>query len=196
MSDGAPWRAALAGRLSYVAHWMARHTVVWRAMSDGAAVCPGDIVCCTCAQVLWRRAHDPRRPGTFDRAQPPDHWGGTRVGGAAKHRRAVDTTRHTPGEHQDALMDALTRALRLAEGLPPGKPEDDVRRSFCEFIEAMEAGAARDVRIGRVLRSITRLQKAQAKRDRRLEQVDSADTERFASIVRSEVLPLLAESGF
>jgi hypothetical protein len=138
MSDGAPWRAALAVRLSYVAHWIV---------------------------------------------------------GAAEDRPAVKTIRHTPGEHQNALMDALTRALRLAERLPPGKPEDDVRRSFCEFIEAMEAGATRDVRIGRVLRSIARLQKAQAKRDRRLEQADCADTKRFASIVQTEVLPLLAKSG-
>ena len=92
-------------------------------------------------------------------------------------------------------MDALTRALRLAEGLPPGKPEDEVRRSLCEFIEAMEAGAARDVRIERILRSIARLQKAQTKRDGRLERTASADIERFANIVRCEVLPLLAQSG-
>jgi hypothetical protein len=192
MNAGVPWRAALVGRLAYVTHRMARHAVLWRSAADARVNCPGDIVCCTCNQVLWCRAHDPWRPSAPDSAHPgPDHWVRYHTDGDGAAPLPLDPirARRLLGARQDALMEALTRGLELVERLPAGRREDEVRRSFCELIEALDAGTARDARIARLLSWVGLLRQARAGQDTR---AAAADVERFASVVRAEVLPLLA----
>ena len=93
---------------------------------------------------------------------------------------------------QDALLDALTRAHRLAEQLPHGKAEDEVRRSIGALIEATERGAARDVRVRRVLDSVNALRARISTRGFVESRHDAVAV--FESVVRGEVLPLLGPS--
>lgn len=53
------WWLALTARLDAVVCWLRGHDVRWRVNAD--YMCPGDIVCETCAESIWCRALDPWR---------------------------------------------------------------------------------------------------------------------------------------
>ncbi len=46
-------------RFNAVFHWIRGHEVYWYVSED--ELCPGDIVCETCNQIIWCRSHDPWR---------------------------------------------------------------------------------------------------------------------------------------
>ena len=130
------WHAALAGRFAYVTHRFRGHLTIWKRSRADRSPCPGDVVCETCNQVLWCRAHDPwRRIGTD---VPPDHWGATR--GA---------------ERPPTLFDHLQQVLRLAGEWPSGRSGDAIRRAACELTEASSLGQ-RHVHRQRMLKIVTR----------------------------------------
>ena len=131
------WWAAVAGRLAFVTHSVSGHAVTWMMPSETPAVCPGDIVCHECGQVLWCRAHDPWRGSMVEAA--PDHWG----------RRAA--------EPRASLFDSLQRVLRLAEACPSGPSGDAIRRAACELVEADSSSARTACRL-RLLRCVVRVQ--------------------------------------
>lgn len=131
--------AALAGRLAFLTHRASGHAVTWKTSSRKPWICPGDIVCHECGQVLWCRAHDPWRKSSDE--APPDHWGGTR----AKER---------PG----TLFDSLQHVLRLAEACPSGVSGDEIRRAACELVEA-DSSRQRTARRRRMLKYVVRVQR-------------------------------------
>lgn len=138
------WLAALAGRLAFLIHRLGGHAVTWKAWSQNACVCPGDIVCHECGQVLWCRAHDPWRAARG--GAPPDHWGST-----------------SPHDGSSTLLDRLQHVLRLAEACPSGPSGDAIRRAACELVEA-DSSTRRAVCRRRMLKCVVRLQERSRRR--------------------------------
>lgn len=134
------WLAALAGRLAYLGHLASGHAVTWRRATPDRTICPGDIVCHECGQVLWCRAHDPWRAARPDAI--PDHWGATR-------------SRHP----ELALFESFQRVLQLADQCPRGPAGDAVRRAACDLVEANSIGQGR-MRRRRMLKAIARLERS------------------------------------
>lgn len=130
------WLAALAGRLAFFTHGASGHSVAWKLASGIPSVCPGDIVCHECGQVLWCRAHDPWRASM---EPAPDHWG-------TRAKKSSGT-----------LFDTLQQVLRLAEACPSGPSGDAIRRAACELVEA-DSSSTRSACRRRMLRSVLRLQ--------------------------------------
>jgi hypothetical protein len=135
------WLAALGGRLAYLLHRASGHAVAWNRPTVDGSLCPGDIVCHQCGQVLWCRANDPWRATGVE--APPDHWGGTRL------HRAHWT-----------LFESLQLILRLAEECPSGPFGDAIRRGACELIEA-DSWRSRSMCRRRMLKSVAHLQRRQ-----------------------------------
>jgi hypothetical protein len=104
---------------------------------DIPAVCPGDVMCHECGQVLWCRAHDP--------------WRRPRTEGSPGHRRAV--AQKPPG----TLFDSLQQVLRLAEACPSGPSGNAIRRAACELIEA-DSSTTRTACRRRMLRCVIHLE--------------------------------------
>lgn len=140
------WRAALGGRLAFLAHRAGGHAVTWNAASRNTPACPGDIVCHECGQVLWCRAHDPWRAPAG--AAAPDHWGRT-------------------GAHcsSSTLLDRLEDVLRLAAACPSSPSGDAIRRAACELVEA-DSSERRTACRRRMLRCVVRLQERARGRSR------------------------------
>lgn len=171
------YRAALTGRLLYVLHRVSGHVVVWRRSLSDLPLCDGDIICESCAQVLWCRAHDPWSSVTRRRgALPDDHWGGV----------SEDAARHG-----QLLFEALDRVLGLAGRLPPGTSSAEVRRSACELIEA-NSTAERHVRFRRLVNTIHVLQQGRAAP---ADDTSSAVIEQLLAALRDEVSPILLKRG-
>jgi hypothetical protein len=167
--------AALTGRVLYALHRASGHSVVWKASRSASPLCSGDIVCESCARVLWRRAHDPWRPIASRRGPLlDDHWGDT----------AEDNARHGR-----SLFEALDRVLGLAERLPSGASSAQIRRSACELIEASSA-AERHVRFRRLVNLIDALRPADA--GPRIDpDARAAVIEQLLTALRHEVAPIL-----
>lgn len=171
------YRAALAGRLLYVLHRISGHAVVWRRSLSDLPVCDGDIVCESCGQVLWCRAHDPWSPVTRRRgAVPDDHWGGISED-AARHGRL--------------LFEALDRVLGLTGRLPSGTSSAEVRRSACELIEA-NSTAERHARFRRLVNTVHVLQQGRAAH---ADDASAAVIEQLLAALRDEVAPILLKPG-
>ncbi len=111
--------------------------MTWNIPSEIPAVCPGDIMCHECGQVLWCRAHDP--------------WRRQRTEGAPCHRGAV--ARKSPS----TLFDSLQQVLRLAEACPAGPSGNAIRRAACELVEA-DSSTTRTACRRRMLRRVIRLE--------------------------------------
>jgi hypothetical protein len=163
------WLAALAGRVAYLAHRASGHAATWRASSFDSSLCPGDIVCHDCGQVLWCRAHDPWRAATF--AAVPDHWGGTRA------RQPAWT-----------LFESLQHVLRLAGSCPAGPSGDAIRRAACELIEA-DSGRSRSVCRRRMLKSVARLEWRQARGQSRTDDPSPLILKQLTDALRRELRP-------
>jgi hypothetical protein len=133
---------AVAGRLAYFTHLASGHAVTWRRSAPDPTICPGDIVCEECGQVLWCRAHDPWRTARPDLI--PDHWGATR-----------------PRHLTWTLFESFERVLQLADECPRGPAGDAVRRAACELVEA-DSMRQRRVRRRRMLQAVARLERWQA----------------------------------
>lgn len=171
------YRAALAGRLQYVLHRVSGHAVVWKRSLSDLPLCDGDIVCESCAQVLWCRAHDPWSPVTRRRgAVPDDHWGGI----------SEDAARHG-----QLLFEALDRVLGLTGRLPSGTSSAEVRRSACELIEA-NSTAERHARFRRLVNTIHVLQQGRAAQ---ADDASSAVIEQLLAALRDDVAPILLKRG-
>jgi hypothetical protein len=167
------WLAALIGRLAYLTHLAAGHAVTWKTTwktsSPDSSLCPGDIVCNDCGQVLWCRAHDPWRAAGTGLA--PDHWGGTR----ARHPRWT-------------LFESLQHILQLAEACPPGVAGDAIRRAACELVEA-DIGRQQSACRRRMLRSLARLQSRQSRGRCRTSDPSPVMLVRLADALRRELRP-------
>ena len=171
------YRAALAGRLQYVLHRVSGHAVVWKRSLSDLPLCDGDIVCESCAQVLWCRAHDPWSPVTRRRgAVPDDHWGGI----------GDDATRHG-----QLLFEALDRVLGLTGRLPSETSSAEVRRSACELIEA-NSTAERHARFRRLVNAVHVLQQGRTAHG---DDASSAVIEQLLAALRDEVAPILLKRG-
>lgn len=168
------WRAAVSARLRYLLHGACGHAVVWRTSPPDLPLCSGDIVCHSCAQVLWCRAYDPwRAAAASGGGTPNDHWGGT----------------HGAAEHGDALFYGLAHVLSLAERFPPGIPRDQVRRSLCEVIEAASVRERHD-RLVQLLAVIDRLRRY-GTGGGRLEDADSGALQHLLTALHREVVPIV-----
>ncbi len=82
--------------------------------------------------------------------------------------------------------------LRLAERLPSGASEDDVRRSVCELIEA-DAGPEQADKVAGLLNSIVQLKKERELGLRRAQQAGAPAIDRLLEALRQEVPPILQE---
>lgn len=195
------WRAALSARLAYLVHLIRGHSVLWRTTPPDVPLCSGDIACGTCRQVLWCRAFDPWRPAARDPGPAPnDHWGAPISSAALLVRRAMTLGRDdssesrtsvAPSAHQMAmLVDGFSHVLRLAERLPSGASEDQVRRAVCELIE-VDAGPQQQLRLDHLFSSIGRLQQERGLGRRRVQQAGSTAIERLLEALSQEVLPIL-----
>lgn len=134
---------AVEGRLAYFTHLVSGHRVAWKRVGSDAEICPGDVVCDDCGQVLWCRAHDVWRSARA--SVKPDHWGATRTGPSTW-----------------TVFESLQRVLQLADACPRSPEGDAVRRAACELVEA-ETATERRVRRRRMLRAVTRLERWQAR---------------------------------
>lgn len=119
--------------------------MTWKTWPQEASLCPGDVVCHECGQVLWCRARDPWRVASN---HAPDHWCGI---GA-----------HRPSS---TLLDRLQQVLRLAEACPPGPSGDAIRRAACELVEA-DSLKQRTACRRRMLKCVVRLQERSRGRSR------------------------------
>lgn len=166
------WLAALAGRVSFVVHRCCGHTVTWKTSPPDLPLCPGDILCRDCGQVLWCRAHDPWRAwGEGRRESPADHWGGTR-----------------PPQPPTTLFEGLQDMLRLAGECPSGPTGDDIRRATCELIEANSA-AAQNMGRRRILKAIARIEWRRSRGRSRGDDPSPMMLTRLTEAIRREVRP-------
>ena len=137
LTVAAVWLTPFASRLSYFAHRFRGHTVTWMMPPAIPPVCPGDIVCHECGQVLWCRARDP--------------WCRSTTGAVPDHLEKRE------GGRQATLLESLQQVLRLAETCPAGPAGDAIRRAACELIEADSFNARTRCR-RRMLRCVVRVQ--------------------------------------
>lgn len=165
------WFAAIVGRLAYFTHRASGHAVTWKSAAPERAICPGDIVCDDCAQVLWCRAHDPWRVAPSNVI--PDHWGATR---ARRPRRA--------------LFESLQSVLQLADECPRSPSGDAVRRAACELVEA-DSTRQRRVRRRRMLRAVARLERSHERQRDRNDGPSLLLLKRLADALRDELRPEL-----
>ncbi len=167
------WRAAVTGRVSYAVHRVAGHDVVWRTLPRNPPRCAGDIVCYSCAQVLWCRAFDPWKTQAAHPLGPDDHWGTTSEG--------------TGGV---TLFEGLDHVLRLAQRFPAGASGNDVRQAVYDLIEARNAADGRN-KLRRLLSTLEALQQRRSRGRSRADDADAAAVDTFVSTLRREVIPAL-----
>ena len=136
------WLAAVAARLAYVTHRLCGHRTVWSRSRADLPPCRGDIICETCDQVLWCRAHDP--------------WQASDVDVAANHRSSTDV-----GQQPWTLFENLQQILRLTDDCPPGRVGDEMRRGACILTEAGSVHRRYRYR-RRMLKAVARIQLRQA----------------------------------
>jgi hypothetical protein len=158
---------ALAGRLAYFTHLASGHRVSWKRLAPEVTICPGDIVCDDCHQVLWCRAHDPWRAACPELI--PDHWGATRS------RRPMRT-----------LFESFQRVLQLADECPRGPAGDAVRRAACELVEA-DSLRQRRVHRRRMLRAVARLERWRAHQPCRNDDPSLVTLKRVTDALRDEL---------
>lgn len=161
------WLEALAGRLAYVGHLARGHAVSWSSAASDVTICPGDIVCDDCGQVLWCRAHDPWRGISPERI--PDHWGATPL----RYRTST-------------LFESFQRVLQLADECPRGPAGDAVRRAACELVEADSTGQRRTCR-RQMLKAVSRLERWQAYQPHRNDDPSLAALKQVTEALRREI---------
>ncbi|MBI4887931.1 MAG: hypothetical protein HY824_12625 [Acidobacteria bacterium] len=167
---GLVWLAAVAGRLSYVAHRACGHAVTWRTSRSEPPRCTGDIVCHDCGHVLWCRTDDPWRAAERRQHDPPaDHGVASR-----------------PLPPPMSLFDALQHVLRLAGQCPPGPSGDDIRRAACELVEANSAGA-RHTGSRRMLKAIAQVEWRRSRGRSRPDDPSFSTVTRLADAVRRDL---------
>jgi len=169
------YRSAVAGRLLYLLHRASGHEVVWRTSRSDLPFCNGDIVCESCARVLWCRAEDP--------------WGSFAWRGARVDNHCASTSEDTVGR-RGSLFEALDRVLGLAERLPSGTSAAQIRRSACELIEASST-AERHARFRQLVNVIDSLRPEKAARHTHADDAPSAVIEQLLTALRHEVAPIL-----
>ena len=170
--------AALTGRLLYLLHRASGHAVVWRTSCSDSPLWADDIVCESCARILWCRTDDPWRPLVPHRpASAYDHRDGA-SGDQARHGRS--------------LFEALDRVLGLAERLPSEASTAQIRRSACELIEA-DSTAERHNRFRQLVNAIDALRAGDALRRTGPEDARSAVIVQLLAALRQEVAPILLD---
>jgi hypothetical protein len=170
--------AALTGRLLYVLHRASGHTVVWRTSRSDSPLWADDIVCESCARILWCRTDDPWRSLVSDRAASPD-----------EDRDGTEGNRARQG---GSLFEALDRVLGLAERLPSEASSARIRRSACELIEA-DSTADRHNRFRELVNAIDALRAGDALRRTGPEDARSAVIAQLLTALRHEVAPILLD---
>ena len=171
------YRSAIAGRLLYFLHRASGHEVVWRTSGPDLPFCNGDIVCESCAQVLWCRAQDP--------------WGSLAWRGARVDDRGIAIGEDTVAR-RGSLFEALDRVLGLAERLPSGASAAQIRRSACELIEASST-AERHARFRQLVNVIDALRPGKGARHAHAEDAPPAVIEQLLTALRHEVAPILLD---
>lgn len=112
-------------------------------------------------------------------------------GGAPPEQHVNSHAEATGIDHQAALVHAFSRMLELADRLPAGEAEDDVRRCVYEVIEA-DTDPAKRVRIDRLLDSIAVVQKRFAAGSRAdAIECGASVIEQLLGILTKEIVPTL-----
>jgi hypothetical protein len=168
------WHAAGVARVRYLWHRARGHSVIWRTEPSDLPRCMGDIVCETCAEVLWCRAYDPWAVGTL----------------AERDVRDEDDDETSTNREAATLFQSLDHVLRLAEALPRDASGDCVRRSVCELIEANSGQEQRD-RLLRLVDIVHDLERRDAHRRNGVDDSDSSGLKQLLRVVRREILPIL-----